>query len=80
MKIKYHTAKGSIYVQTRGAAGDYWVKEASDGTLHSLAGGVLAPLDLLAMVVANPSTSSMSAGSKRPLDSAERRFSIASVI
>lgn len=40
MKIRYHTAKGSVYVQTKGPAGEYWVKESSDGVMQSLAGGV----------------------------------------
>ncbi len=40
MKIKYYTAKGSVYIQTQSHVGNYWVKIDADGGMHSLAGAV----------------------------------------
>ena len=40
MKIRYYTAKGSIYTRTRSEVGEYWIKEEPNGTLHPLAGGI----------------------------------------
>ena len=40
MEIRYHTKKGSIYIQRIQEDRELWVKEGRDGTIHSLAGGV----------------------------------------
>ena len=40
MKIRYHTTKGSVYIETKTEVGDYWVKEEADGDIHALAGAV----------------------------------------
>lgn len=40
MEIRYHTKKGSIYIQRIEEGGELWLKENRYGEIRSLAGGV----------------------------------------
>lgn len=57
MKVRYFTSKGSVYVVTESAAGEFWVRQEPDGTVQPLAGGVhLARVKLEELIREYPSS------------------------
>jgi len=57
MRIRYHTAKGSVYIQTVCGEDEYWLKEDHDGSLHAMAGGIhIARKKLKELIREYPST------------------------